>query len=157
KTAVALYLIWNQDLSGKSAPDPLQVTEFARTLRGDFADIDQQFIAAEDPNGDILRARMTLVYGQDTADAFFSFLDNTISMDIPYANPTPALSPAVIATDGQLGYDDFRHRLSHSGLLVSTTRDALKLVAGVTPDFQNAVDALYASGQDALGSFFSRY
>jgi hypothetical protein len=157
KTAVALYLIWNQDLSGKSAPEPAQVTEFARTLRGDFADIDQQFAATEDPNGDILRARMTLVYGQDTADAFFALLDNTITTDVSYTNPAPVLSAAVIATDSQLFYDDFRHRLSHLGLLSTAVRDALKLVAGVTADFKNAVDALYALGQDALGSFFSRY
>ena len=157
KSAAALYLIWNQDLSGKSAPDPAQVTEFARTLRGDFSGIDEQFSATEDPNGDILRARMTLVYGQATSDAFFALLDNTITLDVAYTNPTPALDAAVTAADKQLTYDDFRHRLSHSGLLASATRDALKLVVGVTPNFQKAVDALYASGQDALGSFFSRY
>src|SRR5262249_25648469 len=43
KSAAALYLIWNQDLSGKSAPDPAQIAELARTLRGDFASIDDQF------------------------------------------------------------------------------------------------------------------
>jgi Tc toxin complex TcA C-terminal TcB-binding domain len=37
KSAVALYLIWNQDLSGKSVPDPAKVTELAQTLRGDFS------------------------------------------------------------------------------------------------------------------------
>ena len=47
--SAALYLIWNQDLSGKSAPDPAQITEFARTLRGDFAAIEEQFAAIEDP------------------------------------------------------------------------------------------------------------
>ena len=79
KSAAALYLIWNQDLSGKSAPKPDQVTEFARTLRGDFAAIDDQFAATEDPGGDIAQARMTLVYGQETSDAFFALLNNTIA------------------------------------------------------------------------------
>src|SRR5262249_29446595 len=72
KSAVALYLIWNQDLSGKSAPGPTQIAELARTLRADFASIDDQFAAIEDPSGDVARARMTLVYGQETSDAFFA-------------------------------------------------------------------------------------
>jgi hypothetical protein len=49
KTAAALYFIWNQDLSGKSAPKPARVSEFVRTLRGDFAAIDDEFAVTEDP------------------------------------------------------------------------------------------------------------
>ena len=92
KTAAALYLIWNQDLSGKSAPDSAQVTEFARTLRGDFAGIEDQFAVTEDPGGDIARVRMTLVYGQDAADAFFALLDDTIVLDVAYTHPTSTLT-----------------------------------------------------------------
>src|SRR5207249_2830650 len=77
KSAAALYLIWNQDFSGKSAPDLAQIAELARTLRGDFASIDDQFAATENPNDDIARARMALVYGQETSDAFFALLDDT--------------------------------------------------------------------------------
>src|SRR5262249_53524905 len=40
KSAAALYLIWNQDLSGKSAPDASQVGSFARTLRTDLAAVE---------------------------------------------------------------------------------------------------------------------
>jgi hypothetical protein len=157
KSAAALYLIWNQDLSGKSAPKPDQVTEFARTLRGDFAAIDDQFAATEDPGGDIAQARMTLVYGQETSDAFFALLNDTIALDVPYTHPTPALEPAITAVDASLAYDNFRHRLSHTGLLSAVTQGNLKAVPGVTPAFQKAVDGLFALGQDASGSFFSRY
>lgn len=157
KTAAALYLMWNHDLSGKSAPTQAQITEFARTLRGNFADIDAQFAAQEDPNGDVLRARVTLVYGQETSDAFFALLNNTISFDVPYTNPTPALLPAIVALDSQLTYDEFRHRLSHTGLLPTATHDALVVLAGIPAGFPAAVDALYAKSQDALESFFARY
>jgi hypothetical protein len=157
KTAAALYLIWNQDLSGKSAPTQAQITEFARTLRGNFVDIDAQFAAQEDPNGDVLRARMTLVYGQVTSDAFFALLDNTITYDVPYTNPTPALLPAIVAADAQLAYDDFRHRLSHTGLMAQATHDTLVGLAGTPAGFSAAVDALLAKSQDGLGSFFARY
>jgi peptidoglycan hydrolase-like protein with peptidoglycan-binding domain len=154
KSAAALYLFWNQDLSGKSTPAPAIVTEFGRSMRGDFAAIDDQFAAAEDPNGDILRARLTLVYGQDVSDAFFALLDNTLPLDVPYTNLTPSLDPAITAADGQIAYDDFQHRLSHTGLLSATLQAALKAVPGVTASFQSAVDVLLALSQDALSSFF---
>lgn len=157
KSAAALYLIWNQDLSGKSAPDPTQITEFARTLRGDFAAIDDQFAAAEDPGGDIARARMALVYGQEAADAFFALLDNTLVLDVAYTHPASSLEPTIAAADPRIAYDDFRHRLSRTGVLSVTTRDALKNVAGVTAAFQEAVEALFARGEDVNGSFFARH
>lgn len=157
KSAVALYLIWNQDLSGKSAQDPAQVTGFARTLRGDFSSIEDQFAVSEDPGGDIARARMTLVYGQEAGDAFFALLDDTIVLDVAYTHPTSTLQPAIIAADAKIAYDDFRHRLSHTGVLIAATQVALKAVAGMTAAFQNAVDALFSRSEDAKGSFFTRY
>src|SRR5207302_6414399 len=157
KSAAALYLIWNQDLSGKSAPTSAQVTEFARTLRGDFAAIEDQFAATEDPGGDLARARMTLVYGQEASDAFFALLNNTIVLDVSYTHPTPALEPAITAVDAHLAYDSFRHRLSHTGLLSAVTQGNLKAVLGVTQAFKDAIDKLFALSQDASGSFFARY
>jgi hypothetical protein len=157
KSAAALYLIWNQDLSGKSAPKPAQVIDFARTLRGDFAGIEDQFAATEDPGGDVARARMTLVYGTDAADAFFALLDDTLTLDVAYTHSQPTLEAAITAADSKIAYDDFRHRLSYTGVLGTTERDALKAVAGVTAAFQAATDALFARSEDAQGSFFARY
>jgi hypothetical protein len=157
KSAVALYLIWNQDLSGKSAPDPKQVTELARTLRGDYARIEDQFAVTEDPGGDLAHARMTLVYGQEAADAFFTLLDKTIVQDVPYTHTAPTLEPTITAVDSKLSYDDFRHLLSHTGLLDATTQDKLKTVGGNTPLFQKVVDQLFNRSEDARGSFFTRY
>lgn len=157
KSAAALYLIWNQDLSGKSAPDPAQVTEFARTLRADFASIEEQFAATEDPGGDIARARMTLVYGTEATNAFFALLDDALTLEVPYTHPLPALQAAIIAADAKIAYDDFRHRLLHTGVLSTTRRDALKAVPLVTAAFQDAVDALFAQSEDAQGSFFARH
>jgi ABC toxin-like protein/neuraminidase-like protein len=157
KTSSALYLIWNYDLSGKSAPDPAQVTEFARTLRGDFVAIEDQFAATEDPGGDIARARMTLVYGQEAADAFFALLDDTLTVDVAYTHSAPALEAAIKAADSKISYDDFRHRLLHSGLLTEAMQTSLKNVTGVSVDFKNAVDELFARSEDIKGSFFARY
>jgi ABC toxin N-terminal region/Neuraminidase-like domain len=156
KSAVALYLMWNQDLSGKSAPDPAQVIELARTLRGDFAAIDDQF-AAEDAGGDVARTRMTLVYGQETTDRFFALLDDTLVLDVTYIHSAPMLEEAIKAIDANIAYDDFRHRLSHTGVLSNTTRNALKAIGGVSNDFKATVDALFDRGEEINGLFFTRY
>ena len=157
KSAAALYLVWNQDLSGKSAPDPAQITKAARALRADFVSIDDQFAAIEDPNGDVARVRMALVYGQETSDTFFALLDDTLVVDVAYTHPATALESAITAVDGKIAYDDFRHRLSHTGLLSMGTRNNLKGITGVTGAFQNAVDALFDRGEQMKGLFFTRY
>jgi hypothetical protein len=156
-SAAALYLIWNQDLSGKSAPDPARVPELARTLRSDFAGIDDQFAVTQDPSGDVVRARMALVYGEDAADAFMGLLENSVTFDVSYTHAASALEAAITSVDPDIGYDGFRHRLSHRGLLGAATRDALKAVQGVAAEFRDAVDRLFARSEDIRGSFFSRY
>ncbi|MGJ0506828.1 MAG: neuraminidase-like domain-containing protein [Methylocystis sp.] len=156
KSAAALYLVWNQDLSGQSAPKPDAIAAFARTLRADFAAIDNQFAVTDDPTGDVLQARMTLVYGQAVADAFIALIDNTTRFDVAYTHPSGALEAAITALDPALAYDDFVHRLSHKGLLSKTMRDALVATAGVQQAFKDAVGALYDASSDALASFFSR-
>ncbi|MGI8960802.1 MAG: neuraminidase-like domain-containing protein [Bryobacteraceae bacterium] len=157
KSAAALYLIWNQDLSGKSKPAAVAVTGFARTLRADFAAVDDQFALVEDPGGDVARGRMALVYGQETADALFALLDNAVVLNVNYTHTAATLEAGITAADSQLAYDNFQHRLSHTGLLTAAIRDALKAVAGVAAAFQAAVDALFAQGQDISGSFFLRF
>jgi len=155
KTVVALYLIWNKDLSGKSGPDPAQITELGRTLRGDFASINNQFAAVEDPNGDIARARMTLVYGEETSDAFLALLDDTVVEDVLYTHSSDTLDPAITAADPRIGYDAFRHRLSHRGLMTTEMQEALKN-AGGGQNFEDAVGALFARSEDVKDSFFER-
>lgn len=156
--AQALYLIWNQDISGQSTPDDRQITDLARILRADFTDIESQFTVAEDPSGDIARARMTLVYGSDATDFFFGLLNNALSVDVSYSHPQATLEqPIVDAAAGRIAYDDSRKRLAYSGVLGEEVRDALKAVAGVSAEFQAAVDELYDANQAAIGPFFARY
>ena len=64
--------------------------------------------------GDIARAQMALVYGQETADAFFALLDDTLALDVAYTHPASRLEATITAADPGIAYDDFRHRLSHS-------------------------------------------
>jgi hypothetical protein len=157
KSAAALYLIWNQDLSGTSAPAADDINEFARTLRGCFADIDDQLSATDDPSGNVARARMALVYGEATSDSFFALLENTVVLDVLYTHASTALEAAITAADTSLSYDNFRHLLAHQGLLGASVRDTLKAVVGVTTDFKGAVDRLFARSEDVRGSFLTRF
>jgi hypothetical protein len=157
KTSAALYLVWNQDLSGKAAPTAAVLSELALALRGDFAAIEDQFAVTEDPGGDLARARMTLVYGQEASDAFFALLDDTLVLDVPYTHGVTTLEPEIVESDAGIGYDDFRHRLSHAGLLSAASQAALKAVAGVSGAFKDAVDMIFARSEDAKGSFFTRF
>ncbi len=157
KPAHALYLIWNEDLSGTSAPDAGQVNEFARSLRAGFAAVESEFGIAEDPDGQIARARMALVYDNATTDLFFGLLNNTFASDAPYSHPQPALAPPILAAaPGRISYDDFRKRLAFAGVMTVPMRDALKAAGGTTA-FRAAVEALYAENQRAVAPFFARY
>ena len=170
KSAATLYLIWNQDLSGKSAPDPAQLASFARTLRLGFAAVEAEFAVADDPDGTIAQGQMAKVYGSDAATFFFGLLNDTLTVEVEFSDPDGTLSPGLTrqaienaagTTDAgvpRIAYDDFLKRLSYSGVLATATRDAIKLAAGVgAAAFNNAVDDLYNENQAVINPFFARY
>ncbi len=74
---------------------------------------------------------------------------NTV-VDVPYTHPQPSLEQSILDAGSGIGYDNPQQRLSYTGFLSVAIRDALKAVAGVTADFQAAVDALYVANQAAL-------
>lgn len=161
KSTAALYLIWNQDLSGKSTPNRSQVAAFARTLRLDFNAVDTDFAIKDDPDGAIAQTRMTLVYGADGAAFFFGLLNDTLITDVPYSRDQATLITTVSYDHGQptldqaiidaaqefIAYDDVSHQLSFTGAMSTNTRDKLKSVAGVTAQFKAAIDSLYAENE----------
>ena len=124
----------------------------------DFAAIEDQFAAADDPGGDIARARMALVYGQEAAGAFFALLDDTLVVDVRlypsgagHSRPrSPPPTPESLTTTSSTASP-------MRAFSAAAQRDTLQAVAGVSAAFQAAVDALFARSQDALGSFFARY
>ncbi len=132
-TVQALYLMWNQDISGTSAPRLSDITGLASTLRADFAAVEAQFTVQDDPSGSIAQGLMTLVYGSTASDFFFGLLNNTFSTSVtcagapgPPALPTPALpQPVVDASEGQLSYSDLSKQLSYAGLLGSVPLSVL--------------------------------
>ena len=109
----ALYQIWNQDLSGTSAPAQNDINGLAIALRADFAAVEAQFVLQDDPKGSIAQGLMALVYGTAATDFFFGLLDRTLSVAVPYSYPSPALpQPLIDASGGLLSYDDLSKQLS---------------------------------------------
>jgi len=156
--AQALYLVWNSDLSGRSAPPETELATVARTLRSTAAAIEAEYTRVDDPDGTIARARMALSYSSEATDLFFGLLDRTFVTAVTYSHTEPVLAqPLLDAAPGQIGYDDFRKRLSCTGVLSASTRDTLKAVVGVSAAFRAAADALYAANQAVVGPFFARY
>lgn len=169
KSEAALYLIWNQDLSGKSAPDAEQLATFGRSLRLDLGAIEAEFAIVDDPDGAIAQAKMSQVYGPDVSAFFFGLLNDTFSTEVEFTDPDGTLTPgtkldAINAAAGKtnsgepkITYDNFRKRLAYTGVLSTTIRDAIKQVPGVGVKFGTAMQALYEKNNTAIEPFFTQY
>ena len=128
----------------ESAPDDSEVLEFVRTLRTGCAAIESEFVVVDDPDGQ-MRARMALVYDNNTTDRFFGLLDEKTVTDVPHPHVQATLKQAILDVgQGKIAYDNLRKRLSYTGgVLPDAIRDALKAVPGVTQAFKDAVDELH--------------
>ena len=173
----ALYLIWNQDLSGNSAPDDQALTQLARTLRVAYAAVADQFVSnnVPDPDGSLAQTQMAAVYGSAVATFFFGLLNSTFAPSVPFGDPDALLASRAAFTaiqaaagtaesgDPKLAYDDFRKQLSFGGVLSATVQAAIKTAADnnaggiATANFKTAVDNLYAANQAAVAPFFAAY
>ena len=154
----ALYLLWNDDLSGVSAPDPSVVTSMAAALRASFTAVDAQFGVSADATLDSAKPLMALVLGTTASDRFFGLLDQTLVTSVPLAYPHADLpDPAVQAAHGRLTYDDLGKALSYAGYLDPTTLAALQLAVTGDADLVPAVAALAAANQATVDGFFSTY
>lgn len=158
KPAQLLYLLWNHDLSGKSARSEADAAALARTMRGTLAAAESEFALDDDPDGAIARARMSLVYGNETTDFFFGLLEDRIVAAIDYTHDEAALDQAIIdAAPGLIAYDDFARQLSFAGVMSNIAAGALKAVPGVSPAFKSAVDDLLDENAKKVGPFFARF
>ncbi len=178
KPVQALYLVWNRDIGGTSAPKDGQILALARSLRTALVAIEDELSLRDDPQGETARSRMALVYGKDAADLFFSLLDrslltsvdyqrDTVSREVrvPYTRgpfdpvthvtcsaPLTPVDEALIQVGSALGklfYDGQTKRLSFHGILSLELRDELKDEnLDLSEGFKAAIDALYIKYQE---------
>jgi hypothetical protein len=162
----ALYLLWNQDISGKSNPDVSAITGLAFALRAAFQAVAAQFTIQTDPDGSIAQGLMTLVYGSTATGFYFGLLNNTLVSTIDYPNPRypnpqpPPIQAVLDASGGRLSYDDLRKQLNFAGVLDSQTHAAIN-AAIVTnqnvPSLLQALADLARANSQMVGPFFTAY
>jgi hypothetical protein len=157
----ALYLLWDKDISGNSAPTDAAVTELALALRADFAAVDAQFTLVDDPDGSIAKGLMTLVYGSAATDFFFGLINGTMSTTVACAAAQAELPAAIVtASGGRLVYDDLRKQLSFSGVLDAATAATIDQVITANGDdaaLHAAVAELAVANQQNVTPFFASY
>ena len=157
----ALYLMWNQDISGNSAPSTEAVTSLALDLRAAFAAVEAQFTLVDDPDGSIAKQMMGLVYDSAATDFFFGLLNNTFITSVACAAGKPILAqPIADASSGRLSYDDLRKQLSFAGVLDPATQAAIDQAItnnGSDPALHDALARLGTRNKQAVDLFFATY
>jgi ABC toxin N-terminal region/Neuraminidase-like domain/FHA domain/PA14 domain len=160
----ALYLMWNQDVSGTATPPLATVTGLAAALAADFAAVEAQFALQTDPGGSIAQNLMTLVYGPTATATFFGLLNGTFTTSVSYSTP-PGVStlPAqvIAASSGLLSYDNLAKQLTFGGTLQAAMVTAINAaVEAYAPDaatLSAAVNSLATASQQAAAPFFATY
>lgn len=151
----ALYLLWNQDVSGTSAPTQADITALAFTLRSDFVAVDAQFALVDDPTGAIATSLMTLVYGATATNFFFGLLNGTVTVSTPFGAAVPAA--VLTASGGRLTYDTLAKQLTYAGVLDPTTLAAMEAAAPANAPLLTAIAALLTANQALVNPFFAQY
>jgi hypothetical protein len=155
----ALYLLWDQDISGKSAPTLDAITGLAITLRAAFSAVAAQFAIQSDPDGTIAQGLMALVYTSTATNFFFGLLNGTLISSVNFSSSSqPAIPQAVIdASSGALSYDNLRKQLSFAGVVTAHILTAMQTAATGQPALQTALTALATANQQLVSPFFITY
>ncbi|MGL6344722.1 MAG: neuraminidase-like domain-containing protein, partial [Waterburya sp.] len=147
------YFLQHENLSGKASPTKESILSFTKTIRDDLIRIDRENIVQDDPTGDLTKAKMTLVYGNQTTDTFFGLLNGSSLYSVSYSHSQPELEANILAVTDKLIYDNFQKQFSFLGVMTETIRTELKNVADVSNEFKQAIDDLFAKGQ----AFFDKF
>jgi Neuraminidase-like domain len=151
----ALYLLWNQDVNGTSAPTQADITALAFTLRSDFVAVDAQFTLVDDPTGAIATSLMTLVYGATATNFFFGLLNGTVTVSTAFGTAVPAA--VLTASGGRLTYDNLAKQLTYAGVLDPTTLAAMESAASTNAPLLTAIAALLTANQALVNPFFAQF
>jgi len=156
KVSEVLYYLRHEDLSGKSSPAERDILAFVKAIRDGLTRVDGELAVKNDTGGELARAKMALVYGQDVADEFFGLIEETARFSVEYAHTEDELDAEIKEAGGlrrsalgnRLSYARFEKRLSYYGLLTGDTREALEATIDPADEFADAflkaIDGLYS-------------
>ena len=153
------YLIQHIELNDDTAQFQQDMLGFARTLRIDLLRIDRELALSDigDPNGELIKAKMALVYDTEATDVFFGLLNNTTSFSVEYSHDDEQLDDSIIAVTKRIHYDHFQKQLSFAGRMTVIEQNALEAITPASSTFNAAIQALFEQGQQAYSLFFEQY
>ena len=153
-----VYLLWNADLSGVSAPPDSTVPTLAAQLRAAFAAIDAQFSTTTNTSAAAATNLMALVLGPASAGLFFGLLTGGYTVSTPFGYDESTLPSAVMtASAGRLGYDDLNKLLTFAGYLDPATSTVLQTAAGTDDALVAGIVALADAAQQSADAFFAQH
>jgi hypothetical protein len=152
------YILWNEDLSGQSAPKDRDILELARTTRSKLVAVADELSVSSALDTATARAKMSQIYSNDATDFFFSLLDGTFSVETSYDHGQAVWDPAAISPASErIAYDNFNKRLIFHGLMSDAERTSLLGVNGATDVFKAAIGDLSSQGQRIAAPVLTRY
>lgn len=153
-----LYLLWNIDLSGVSAPSTNVTTGLAGSLRSAFIAINNQFSAGGNVTAATAKSLMAQVLGATAADQYFALINQTYVTSVSFGYSSATLPSAVLTIGGkQLSYDDLSKQLSFSGYLTATMLAALQATASGDALLLGGLNNLASANAQAVQTFFATY
>ncbi|MGD2087631.1 MAG: neuraminidase-like domain-containing protein [Candidatus Aminicenantes bacterium] len=146
------YFLRHEDVTGKASPSLDSVLSFAKTLKDGLVKIEQEHRVEDDPNGEITRSKMALLYDKNVVDQFFGILTGTYEFSVDYSHPGEELEENLEIND-KISYDHLKKRLIYRGIMSEDEKDGFRDAEDATDEFKEAVNGLYDKGQD----FFIRF
>jgi hypothetical protein len=146
-SADAVSCLWPQDITAAERIDPLAM-RLARDVRLRRRAADAVLQVGEGMSANRVAELLTLRFGP-AGRHFAALVDHALDVEVPYQQDVATLAGDVIAAgDGRITYFPTRRRLSFSGPMTTSTRDALKAANDSPTVFDRAVDALFAASEE---------
>ena len=151
------YFLQHVDLSGKASPTRDSILDFAKTIQKDVERINQELAVRDDPDGEVTRSKMALVYGSTVTDTFFGLLNGSSQYHTTYNHNQPTLQPDILQVTDKITYDDFQKQLSFRGFMTEAMKTGLDNAPSATIEFRAAVQVLYDAGRAEFQAFFGKF
>lgn len=145
------------DSETSTSPVKQDILALALQLRSDLLRINHENDVQDDPTGEITEAKMALVYGEESTNLFFGFLNHSLSFSVDYSQPEAILADEILQITDRISYDDLKKQLSIQGVMTEGEKTTFIGIAAITPEFHTAINELFDKSQVLLVDFFHRY
>jgi len=157
KTDTLNYYLLHKDITGKASPSGDALLQLAKAFKDGLNRIEQENTVGNNPDGEVIKSRMSLVYENAAADRFFGLLKGVTQYSIEYDHQQDNLEPEIRNTTDKIGYDHFSKRLIFHGVMTETILQKLTNLSIVSAEFKTAIKSLYDMGRADFADFFDAF